>query len=528
MEKVGSVLSARSLINEDIEPDNPSPKNRIVFVFVFWLVLLASIGLRIYKADHAGIGYDESVNYKMFGRDIHTALNSYPLPNNHVLNSIFIYYAHKYFGSYEHFIRIPSLTAGIIFSLALAYIVWKTIQSNAMRIAVLAMVSFVPHVVAFSIMSRGYAFGLAGIFVQIAFVLWLLEHKIKFRYWPVPVLVISLMNFLAFGAMLSSFILLGAFNLTFAVLYSPKVFRNAPNRLSPMLLNLISIPIASFIPIFFLYRGLYRQILECMETMEFNKAWSGWPDFVTFLRLLLIKWAFGPNDNLGWIIFYVIIGLVVVSLAFHIYKFCIAVRAGTGQRYLQGSDSRTFIFVVTGLAILFMFVYSVIGRKDLGFARNQVFLIPLVLISGCIILDGFGCGLAKNTLGRIVRTVIILAVIAPIVYRPPSPYRFGGMTISGPILRKLKAIDPDKTWYIAFSKRMKLYGEAVRYYEKFNYKFYTVHRGRYDVMIYYKDERPIKAVCLEWDYFSPSKCAVVVNCQLPTDRVILEVRLLRD
>ncbi len=526
MKKDRIMLGAQNSVDGEIDLKNHASKIRVAFFLAFVIVLLASIGFKIYKADHAGISYDEAVNYKMFGRDIHTALHSYPLANNHVLNSIFIYYAHKYFGNYEHFIRIPSVLAGIIFSFALAYIVWRTIQSNVMRVVCLAMLSFEPHIVAYSVLSRGYAFALAGIFMQIAFTLWLLKHKISYRWWVVPILVISLMNFLAFGAMLSSFLLLGAFNMTFILLYSSIVFRNPPNKRNPIVLNLFFIPVVSFIPIFFLYRGVYKQILVCMKTLEANKGWTGWPDFVNYLQFLLIKWGFSPGGIVGWTVFYVFLGLVVVGIAFEAYKFRHVVRVGEGRQYLQRGESEIFIFIVTGLTILFMFVYSVIGNKDLGFPRNQVFLIPLVLLCGVIILDRLGRGLGKEQLSRIMRAVIIILLI--LATRIPSPYRIAGMTISGPVLRKLKAIDPDKQWKIACSKRMKLQKESLSYYKQFDYKFNIVRGGQHDVMIYRREERPEGVVCLEWDYFNRSKCAIVVNCPLPDDRVILEARLIRD
>ena len=159
-------------------------------------------------------------------------MNVFTTTNNHVLNSVLMYYAHKYFSFYEHFIRIPSLSAGIMFSLSIAYVVYKTVRSRALQVAALALVSLVPFVFNYSFLARGYSFALAGIFAEIAFVLWLFDHKIKFRYWPIPVVVISLMNFLAFGAMLSSILLLAAFNITFILLYSPKAFSNGPSVLS--------------------------------------------------------------------------------------------------------------------------------------------------------------------------------------------------------------------------------------------------------------------------------------------------------
>jgi len=203
---------------------------RRIFYAIFLLVVVFSIGIRIYKADFAGITYDERANFALFGDSLDSALKVYTTTNNHVLNSVFMYCAHKYFRSYEHFIRIPAVLAGIFFVLALAYIVRKLIQSEVLRISSMGLISLVPFVVDYSIMARGYTYGLAGTFIQIALIIWLLDHKVRTVFWWMPVVIISLMNFVAFGAILSSILLLAAINLTFVFLYSNKIYRQKDSR----------------------------------------------------------------------------------------------------------------------------------------------------------------------------------------------------------------------------------------------------------------------------------------------------------
>ena len=77
-----------------------------VFVFLFFLILLSSVALKIYKADRTGIIYDESLTFQRYCDSVRTALTSFDpasasSTNNHLLNSIFIHYAHKYFNFYE-------------------------------------------------------------------------------------------------------------------------------------------------------------------------------------------------------------------------------------------------------------------------------------------------------------------------------------------------------------------------------------------------------------------------------------------
>jgi len=534
-------LKKKSQNNPAIEEEHAggdgfSEPRRKVFFVLFFVVLLSTIGLKIYKADRTGITYDESLTFQRYCDSVHTALISFDpadasSTNNHVLNSIFIHYAQKCFSFYEHFIRIPSLLAGVMFSLALAYIIYKTIHSGAMRVASLGLVSLVPFVFDYSYLARGYAFGLAGIYVEIAFVLWLLDHKIPQRWWPIPVVVISLMNFLAFGSMLSSMITLAGFNAVFILLYSHRIFRDVSNRLKPVILNLVSISVLTCASLFFLYRGIYRDILGGRAMVKINKGWKGWPSLVDYLHNLLVRKVFGPSDTLGAIIFWAAIGLLAVGIVFGIYKFHKAIKAGVWREYLKLDSGRSFILVVTGVVIIMLFVYSVILGRSPGLprrVRSQMFLIPMVLTSGLIILDRLAYWVGRKSVRQVLRAAVITIVVLVTVRNLPSPYRMGGSTLSGPVLRKLKAIDPEKTWNIAFSDKMKLFYMGFRYYRQFDYKFNIVPQGKHDVLICRKDKRPKGAVSLNWAPFDDSNSQVVISCQLPADRVVIEARLLEN
>jgi len=524
-----------SRISAEKDSDGFLEPGRKVFVFLFFVVLLSTIGLKIYKADRAGIIYDESLTFQRYCDSVHTALTSFDptdasSTNNHVLNSIFIHYAQRCFGSYEHFIRIPSLSAGIIFSLALAYIIYKTIQSGAMRVVSLALVLLVPFVFDYSYLARGYSFGLAGIYVQIAFVLWLLDHKIRLRWWPIPAVVISLMNFLAFGSMLSSMITLAGFNAVFILLYSHGIFRDASNKLKPVILNLVSISALTCASVFFLYRSIYKNILGSWAMIKINRGWKGWPSFVEYLRNLLVGKVFRPTSVLGTIIFWTAIVLIVVGVVIYIYRLRKAIKARLWSE-LKIDGPASFILIVTCVTIAMLFIYSVILHRSPGLprrVRSQIFLIPMVLTSGLIILDRLARRMRQKSMRQIVRGVVIAVVVLVTVRNLPSPYRMGGSTLSGPVLRKLKAIDPEKTWNIAFSEKMKLFYMGFLYYRQFDYKFNIVWQGKYDVLICQQNERPKGAVSLNWAPFSDSNSRVVINCPLPADRVVIEARLVED
>jgi len=540
---------------KDTTPKSPSSWDQRVYTLVFFLIILFSIGLKIYKANHAGIIYDERANFQLFAGSLHRAMNVFTTTNNHVLNSVFMYYAKKYFSFYEHFIRIPSLSAGILFSLSIAYVVYKTIRSRALQVAALALVSLVPLVFNYSFLARGYSFALAGIFTQIAFVLWLFDHKIKFHYWPIPVVVISLMNFLALGAMLSSILLLVAFNITFILLYSPKAFSNGPGKLKTIIVNLVSIGLLSFVLLFGLYRNIYKDILNNPVLKEISTRMRGWPGFTNYLYNILIAKVFRLNSSFATVILYTFLCLLAIAIAFHLYRFFKRIKKRTWIGYLKAAEPDLFLPVVAGLTVIFMFIQCVVMKKGLGLARNHVFLTPLVLICGIIAIDRFVCCVKKKP-ALALRIIVSIILVSVTVRNFPSPYRMGIQTISGPVLRKLKAIDPDKTWHIAFTEKMVNRTVGFFYYKDHDYKFKMLKGKMGEVVICKKDEwpehairhysfvvsgeedgearigtkriPPEPAVCLDWDYFSKSNCVVVLNCSVPRDRVVVQARLIED
>lgn len=521
MRKVKSKRPARGSIKKDTVAKKLPGRGERIFRLLFILVLVLSIIFKIYRADRAGIIYDESMTFMHYCNSVHTAVTNFSSTNNHILNSVLIVFAHEFFGSYEHFIRIPSLLAGIMFSLSLAYIVYKTIESPAIRVATLALTSLVPFVFNFSFLARGYAFALAGVFTETALVLWLLEHKIRFRHWLVPVLVISVMNFLAFGAMLSAVLVLAAFNLLFVLFYSYRIYRDSTGRVKAVILNGISVFLISLVFVFPLYHAVYREIPTNKELLKISHGWRGWPSFVNYIDRLFVKTVFDPGDIAGKVILYSFIGLAVVGAGFGLYKTASRVKRGVLGKYLMAEDGRVFIFIFTSLTIVFMFLYGVVLNRSLGLERNSIFLIPLVLLCASIIFDRFACASGTNIAGYVIRVIVIAVMVSVLLYNPLSPvYTFKkGGSISGPLLRKLKSIDPDKVWNIGFSKRMQSNYMGFLYYRQFDYKFST-GSPRPDLILCSPKEVPPEAPRLKWSYLNNTNCEIVVNCPLDRSLVI--------
>ena len=515
----------------------PSVPGRGFFWCAFFLVLLFSLVLKIYKAHYIGITYDEAMTFMHYCPDVHTALTNFNSTNNHVLNSVFICWAHKFFGSYEHFIRIPSLMAGIIFSLALAYVVYKLISSPALKVVTLALVSLVPFIFDYSFLARGYAFGLAAITSQIAFVLWLLKRKISYRYWYGPVLVISLLNFISFGAMMSSVITLAAFNLTFIFFGVPRIFSDAPGKKYPLILTGSMIFFLSAAASFLLHKGIYKNIFNNDVFLEISSTWQGWSSFVELLKGLLVVEIFSTGSRGGNILLGAALILLSISGCFHLDKFRRAIKAGNWRTYLSNADRESFLLVVTGLTAVFMFIYGVALHKSLGLVRNNIFMVPLLLISGAITLDRFAGGLKNKVLSHAVCFIVFGIFAGVVLHNPPSLYHNGsiGTSISGPLLRKLKAVDPDKIWMLAFSKEKNLAYMAFTYYRQFGYHFKQAREQEQpDVVICTIDEMssrneiPTQPLCLEWDCFRKADSVVLLNKPLPLDKVVISARYKND
>ncbi len=534
------------------------------FIVVFLLVVVFAIGFRIYKANFAGIIYDERANFRIFAGNLNAATKVYTTTNNHVLNSVFMYYAHKYFATYEHFIRIPSLIASILFVLSLAYIIHKTVLSKPLQIASFTFISLIPQVVDYSFLARGYAFGLAGIFIQVALIIWLMDNKIKRPLWLLPVIIISLMNFLAFGAILSSALLLAAINFAFIFIFSNSIYRpktlipntinHAPkshkrrkkrktpkpvtevNKVSlfdkkwfPPILNLVSITILSLAMIGMLYRHIYKDVFNNPVLKGISKRMAGWPNFVEFLDLILIKIVLKPYTLPGTIILIVISILLLAAIAFHAYTFFRSIKQNKWRDRLSLNNPPAFIFVVTAITLILMFIQCVIMRKGLGLMRNHIFLTPLVVICAVVILDRFGMALSQKMPGRVIRIFLAIAVLAIILHNRPSPYYISRQGMSGPLLRQLYSLDPQRTWNIGFTGKNMNRSVGFWYYKtNFPQKYkcnligtkkYNYPLASYDVLVCTKQDRPKEKFWYLLDFFTPQRYYVMVNlARLPEDQ----------
>lgn len=504
---------------------NISTLNKRIFLCLFVLILLSSIVFRIYKAHNTGIVYDEAWTYGYFGNSIEKMLSPQPEAqlNYHILTSILNYYCHKYFGGYEHFIRIPHLISGIIFSLSLAYIICKTITSNALRVVLLAAASLQYFVFDLSFLARGYALGLGAVYAEIAFVIWLLEKKIKYNRFWIPVIVISLMNFLAFGSMVSTMWMLFAINVVFVMLYSPKVFTNPQNKRNPVILNLILIPLLSFLSLYVLYKDIYREIL--FASGRYTAKYRPDP-FFSYMKQLLVDMFINYESKFSVVLFWAFALLIGFSFILLIYKLSNKIKNGTFRLRLNHIDCRIFIVLVTLITISAMFVHRTILNMSIGYRRNGVFLVPLVLIGVAMLFESAWRASKNKILSRIVQISAVIIILLLTLQNLPStcvveavPLGWEMQSVSGPLLRRLKQIDPDRIWQITLTRKMRFVYTPLQYYARFGYKFTFTSPKNCDVLVFHKDDKIKANSYLDKDYFRNFKCFVATGPQFGRNRI---------
>ncbi|MBC8378323.1 MAG: hypothetical protein H8E62_04030, partial [Planctomycetes bacterium] len=145
------------------------------FLIIMGVVLLASVGLRVYKAVHTGIIYDEVYTILNFGQHFHDAITLYKNPNNnHILNSILINLDRVLFAGHESFYRYHTIFFGTLYCLSVTYLTWTLITDRLLRIAFAALLTLQWFVFDLSYLARGYSIALAAIFGGIALLVWLL------------------------------------------------------------------------------------------------------------------------------------------------------------------------------------------------------------------------------------------------------------------------------------------------------------------------------------------------------------------
>ena len=133
-------------------------------------------------------------------------------------------------------------------------------------------------------------------------------------------------------------------------------------------------------------------------------------------------------------------------------------------------------------------------------------MIPLTFLCIGMLFDRFYSILPKKQLKQIVMICVTVLFVSLTSNNFPSFYGAGNKTCSKAILDKLRQINPEKTWIIRLSRRMRNWPRPLYYYNQYGYKT-VLHRHvkqyPYDVTLWYPSETldEENAIYLDHEYF---------------------------
>ncbi len=120
------------------------------------LVFLGGLGLRLAFLFQPAT-YDEATTYVQFAsHPLRLGLSYYPVPNNHLLNTFFVHFSTRLFGSAEWAIRLPALVFGMLI-LPATYVVIRRLLGKYPALFAFTFVAFAPAMVNYSVEARGYS-----------------------------------------------------------------------------------------------------------------------------------------------------------------------------------------------------------------------------------------------------------------------------------------------------------------------------------------------------------------------------------
>ena len=120
------------------------------------LIFLCGLGLRIYFLFQP-LTLDEAGTYIQFAsHPLSLGLSYYPVPGNHLLNTFFVHFSTRLFGSAEWAIRLPALIFGMLI-LPVTYVVIRRLLGKYPALFAFTFVAFAPAMVNYSVEARGYS-----------------------------------------------------------------------------------------------------------------------------------------------------------------------------------------------------------------------------------------------------------------------------------------------------------------------------------------------------------------------------------
>ncbi len=476
----------------------------------FALLVLLGIALRVSKAHATGIVFDEALSFFEFGT-FERALTSYRLPNNHVLNSILMGWADALV-PWEHAIRLPALVFGALFVVALASLARRTIACGPLALAAFAAITFNAFVFDLTFLARGYALALGAAY---AFLAWWLRWNERDGSIAALVAATVALNVVALASMLSSLALVASIDLCVLVALARGGRASAKAVVSATAVVLV----ASAGLLFLVYFRLWD------ELVAIRKSW-GKTGLRAYLRQILVE-PFVEASSLASILTHAFLvlsagcALVLVPLA-RLRRVRASNGGGAapqvGTRRASGleRDPLVLLGAVTAATFVAMVVGAELFDLSYGWPRNGVFVVPVTLLVAFGLLDR----LAHLAGGgrRLLQATFIAATAALGLWNLPSPTvteigNFAGHSVSGPLVRELHRLDPDRHWTIWITDSSRFTNLPIAFYAHAGYPVTGTADPRtpHDVAISFRVAKDARRTYFREDLFDRFETLVLVR-----------------
>jgi hypothetical protein len=256
----------------------------------FLVIMAVAIIFRLVRIND-GMLHDESYTFMAFSSTtLVTPLTDYHLPNNHVLNSLLIYFSTHLFGIQPWAVRLPALLAGLLLIPA-TYALAKSIYDKYTALISALLVAILPGAIMYSTSARGYS--LVALFTVLT--LWLANflHGSKNLFaWSLLVLF-SALGFYSVPVFLFPFGILFAWLFFENLFTSPGEYNSRINFLKYWLLagfSTAALVLILYTPIF-IYTGTGAVFSNQWVTPS---AWLGYiPSIPDYLKYAWNEWTNG-------------------------------------------------------------------------------------------------------------------------------------------------------------------------------------------------------------------------------------------
>lgn len=491
--------------------------NRLPIQFlVLGSLLVLLIGLRVYKAHHAGIIHDEFWTLRDFCASVQAPMTIYTSTNNHILNSLSIVLMRPVFGNYEHYIRIHTVLWGALFCIAAACILHHVIRSALIRICFLLVILLNWYIFDLSYLARGYAMALGMVFTCVAvFVHGLSQNKRHLDAWPITVLLI-VTNVIALGAMLSSLAVIVSLNFLYAAILLWPAKGLPPKNAARPLYQIIAIIVCSGLSLYLLYFRILSQVRQLSSDFEVEPFFSHMKQvlFHSFIKMNAMAVDSMIVERYAYVAVLVLAGVCLAA-----GLVCLLFRARSNTSGVFTLTPSVFVLLLTGCVFIVKVLQLKVAGMSLGMPRNSVFFLVLMLISGGIVIDYAVTFLSRAKFIRFPLQAVCAVILGLFIYlNLPSlravdvrGYDWGKQSAVGPLVRRLSQIDPQWMWRLNIDGYADCLSGAITYYQRFGYKVQRAPAGDADVFIVPEHPAVAHRMYLDYRYFLDFHCAVMVS-----------------